>query len=202
MASLLGVAAGAVTSDRGSAAPIPEAARAAAAAALGAFGSTFFLLKESGGKDSNSDVDDIFQLAFDKLPQNEASRLAAAAAAAKPAAKIRTIVKGSSGSSFRLSGIINRRYSIMRRGSSSGASRDDSSSSSSKSSIAIGSARKSHDGGVKGSLRSAVSLLLQQPGESVRACGVRTAERLVMGYHAAEAESSTQARRSLNEKIR
>jgi len=194
MASLLAVATDALPDDRGSAAPVPEAARAAAAATLGAFGSTFFLLKESAGKESgNSEVDDVFQLAVNKLPHNEASRLTAAAAelaaAEKPAGKIKAIVKGSSGSSFRLSGIMSRRYINLRRGSSSnGASNNNNSGNSSKSFTTLSSASKSN-GGEKVSLASVVHLLLQQQSPSVRACGVRTAERLVMGYHEVGAEA-------------
>jgi len=194
MASLLAVATDALPDDRGSAAPVPEAARAAAAATLGAFGSTFFLLKESAGKESgNSEVDDVFQLAVNKLPHNEASRLTAAAAelaaAEKPAGKIKAIVKGSSGSSFRLSGIMSRRYINLRRGSSSnGASSNNNSGNSSKSFTTLSSASKSN-GGEKVSLASVVHLLLQQQSPSVRACGVRTAERLVMGYHEVGAEA-------------
>lgn len=194
MASLLAVATDALPDDRGSAAPVPEAARAAAAATLGAFGSTFFLLKESAGKESgNSEVDDVFQLAVNKLPHNEASRLTAAAAelaaAEKPAGKIKAIVKGSSGSSFRLSGIMSRRYINLRRGSSSnGASNNNNSGSSSKSFTTLSSTSKSN-GGEKVSLASVVHLLLQQQSPSVRACGVRTAERLVMGYHEVGAEA-------------
>ena len=194
MASLLAVATDALPDDRGSAAPVPEAARAAAAATLGAFGSTFFLLKESAGKESgNSEVDDVFQLAINKLPHNEASRLTAAAAelaaAEKPAGKIKAIVKGSSGSSFRLSGIMSRRYINLRRGSSSnGASSNSNSGNSSKSFTTLSSASKSN-GGEKVSLASVVHLLLQQQSPSVRACGVRTAERLVMGYHEVGAEA-------------
>jgi len=194
MASLLAVATDALPDDRGSAAPVPEAARAAAAATLGAFGSTFFLLKESAGKESgNSEVDDVFQLAINKLPHNEASRLTAAAAelaaAEKPAGKIKAIVKGSSGSSFRLSGIMSRRYINLRRGSSSnGASSNNNSGNSSKSFTTLSSASKSN-GGEKVSLASVVHLLLQQQSPSVRACGVRTAERLVMGYHEVGAEA-------------
>ena len=194
MASLLAVATDALPDDRGSAAPVPEAARAAAAATLGAFGSTFFLLKESAGKESgNSEVDDVFQLAVNKLPHNEASRLAATAAelaaAEKPAGKIKAIVKGSSGSSFRLSGIMSRRYINLRRGSSSnGASNNNNSGSSRKSFTTLSSASKSN-GGEKVSLASVVHLLLQQQSPSVRACGVRTAERLVMGYHEVGAEA-------------
>lgn len=194
MASLLAVATDALPDDRGSAAPVPEAARAAAAATLGAFGSTFFLLKESAGKESgNSEVDDVFQLAVNKLPHNEASRLTAAAAelaaAEKPAGKIKAIVKGSSGSSFRLSGIMSRRYINLRRGSSShGASNNNNSGNSSKSFTTLSSASKSN-GGDKVSLASVVHLLLQQQSPSVRACGVRTAERLVMGYHEVGAEA-------------
>ena len=194
MASLLAVATDALPDDRGSAAPVPEAARAAAAATLGAFGSTFFLLKESAGKESgNSEVDDVFQLAINKLPHNEASRLTAAAAelaaAEKPAGKIKAIVKGSSGSSFRLSGIMSRRYINLRRGSSSnGASNNNNSGNSSKSFTTLSSASKSN-GGEKVSLASVVHLLLQQQSPSVRACGVRTAERLVMGYHEVGAEA-------------
>jgi len=194
MASLLAVATDALPDDRGSAAPVPEAARAAAAATLGAFGSTFFLLKESAGKESgNSEVDDVFQLAVNKLPHNEASRLTAAAAelaaAEKPAGKIKAIVKGSSGSSFRLSGIMSRRYINLRRGSSSnGASNNNNSGNSSKSFTTLSSTSKSN-GGEKVSLASVVHLLLQQQSPSVRACGVRTAERLVMGYHEVGAEA-------------
>jgi len=194
MASLLAVATDALPDDRGSAAPVPEAARAAAAATLGAFGSTFFLLKESAGKESgNSEVDDVFQLAVNKLPHNEASRLTAAAAelaaAEKPAGKIKAIVKGSSGSSFRLSGIMSRRYINLRRGSSSnGASSNNNSGNSRKSFTTLSSASKSN-GGEKVSLASVVHLLLQQQSPSVRACGVRTAERLVMGYHEVGAEA-------------
>lgn len=194
MASLLAVATDALPDDRGSAAPVPEAARAAAAATLGAFGSTFFLLKESAGKESgNSEVDDVFQLAVNKLPHNEASRLTAAAAelaaAEKPAGKIKAIVKGSSGSSFRLSGIMSRRYINLRRGSSSnGASSNNNSGNSSKSFTTLSSTSKSN-GGDKVSLASVVHLLLQQQSPSVRACGVRTAERLVMGYHEVGAEA-------------
>ena len=194
MASLLAVATDALPDDRGSAAPVPEAARAAAAATLGAFGSTFFLLKESAGKESgNSEVDDVFQLAVNKLPHNEASRLTAAAAelaaAEKPAGKIKAIVKGSSGSSFRLSGIMSRRYINLRRGSSSnGASNNNNSGNSRKSFTTLSSTSKSN-GGEKVSLASVVHLLLQQQSPSVRACGVRTAERLVMGYHEVGAEA-------------
>lgn len=193
MASLLAVATDALPDDRGSAAPVPEAARAAAAATLGAFGSTFFLLKESAGKESgNSEVDDVFQLAVNKLPHNEASRLTAAAAelaaAEKPAGKIKAIVKGSSGSSFRLSGIMSRRYINLRRGSSSNGASSNNSGNSSKSFTTLSSASKSN-GGEKVSLASVVHLLLQQQSPSVRACGVRTAERLVMGYHEVGAEA-------------
>jgi len=195
MASLLAVATDALPDDRGSAAPVPEAARAAAAATLGAFGSTFFLLKESAGKESgNSEVDDVFQLAVNKLPHNEASRLTAAAAelaaAEKPAGKIKAIVKGSSGSSFRLSGIMSRRYINLRRGSSSnGASNSNNNSGSSRKSFTTLSSASKSNGGDKVSLASVVHLLLQQQSPSVRACGVRTAERLVMGYHEVGAEA-------------